>query len=681
MPTSSIPHIVLPDKVGVNLHLILVRFHADQISQNNLNWFLTSWSSFGDDDSPNKSNRHPGACQQKQRPLLPHVVSTYLELCNKLHIDGDKLKRDEEWEPILKALKTNTDLGEIHIFSDALGSEARHAADKIRRGEEDTAFSRKINEALCIPVQLLGKGLVSNGTIRKLSLSRCGIGDSGLVISRIWYSKSKSSPNSGPFGLCPHSGRCCTSFGFAKSQAVQRQAALWETTLRAHPSDPLREGYVTKSVNAPLAETPTLHSTFIRVNLSCNCIGDDGCTAIMESLREEMGLLALDLQMNGITDAGGRFVEQMVKINGEVMIVDIRNNKIDRLLQNIIFEKLDRNTERALELNNINAKRITNAQTDLFWLDPEYPLLCSFFDIVSRHSPPNASVRHTISSLKKRSFPKPTAISRPASSLSSGSIKDSLQNVRSDRLARSRRGSARETKQPLPLKRANSPTRLPQVAWEPPAFTQENRTPLVAFIDPNRPKVQADKTRHYKQHAMPTKFASPKIKFYDLASEQPLPEDAYSHTYDAHGHLVDERLHSLEMENIRLKETIADILTSQEERRTQRSGFSASPQASLQRHDSWVKVDGIEFFEEDLQSSQRNQPMQPAYELKSYCDGDDSDLELQNEDIVQLTGAAKTLERNEAADVQETLLSILEQSLRNFHAFMDKLDMMEEQRT
>lgn len=93
-------------------------------------------------------------------------------------------------------------------------------------------------------------------------------------------------------------------------------------------------------------------NTLKRLNLSCNLLGNDGCEVFVDALKEEIGLrgrrlgwgfrrvpyllsspppfsnTALDLQSNSINDAGGRMIEQMLRINTDLVIVDLRNNSL-----------------------------------------------------------------------------------------------------------------------------------------------------------------------------------------------------------------------------------------------------------------------------------------------------------------------------------------------------------------
>jgi Ran GTPase-activating protein (RanGAP) involved in mRNA processing and transport len=47
----------------------------------------------------------------------------------------------------------------------------------------------------------------------------------------------------------------------------------------------------------------------------------------MDLLSEEVGLVALDLQDNGITLKGAEMALSMLELNKEIQILDIRNNE------------------------------------------------------------------------------------------------------------------------------------------------------------------------------------------------------------------------------------------------------------------------------------------------------------------------------------------------------------------
>jgi hypothetical protein len=55
-------------------------------------------------------------CQLYSMPILTHVINHETDT---LLLDVDRIHKDEEWTPIMMALKKNRDLVNIHIFSEA----------------------------------------------------------------------------------------------------------------------------------------------------------------------------------------------------------------------------------------------------------------------------------------------------------------------------------------------------------------------------------------------------------------------------------------------------------------------------------------------------------------------------------------------------------------------------------
>ncbi|KAJ3031564.1 UNVERIFIED_CONTAM: hypothetical protein HDU68_002662 [Siphonaria sp. JEL0065] len=185
------------------------------------------------------------ACQNRQSPVLAQVISPALELKRHLHIDVDGIKREEDWEPIMKALRINEDLKEIRLRSN------------------------------------LGPGM--QGISGNVYIDFNPVGNSN--------------------------GSNCDIEEDNGSMSTTRNVKL---------------NYATQK-------------------------GDDGLDILMDGLVEEIGMLAIDLQYNDITDAGGRIVEQVVRLNGELVIVDLRNNRIDPILLRIITSLLQVNMSHRLK--------------------------------------------------------------------------------------------------------------------------------------------------------------------------------------------------------------------------------------------------------------------------------------------------------------------------------------------
>ncbi|KAJ3072194.1 Centrosomal protein of 78 kDa, partial [Quaeritorhiza haematococci] len=96
-----------------------------------------------------------------------------------------------------------------------------------------------------------------------------------------------------------------------------------------------------------------------RVNLCSNGgFGDRGVKAVAEVLREEIGVCALDLQKVGATNTGARFIEQVVRLNRQLVVVDLRQNQIDPILMKVLHQALDSNLRKFLSksINPANSK-------------------------------------------------------------------------------------------------------------------------------------------------------------------------------------------------------------------------------------------------------------------------------------------------------------------------------------
>ncbi|KAJ3238796.1 Centrosomal protein of 78 kDa [Chytriomyces hyalinus] len=433
------------------------------------------------------------ACQNRQSPVLAQVISPALELLHHLHIDIDGIKREEDWEPIMKALRINSDLKEIRLRSNmgpgmqgaldavpAHGSagssdggddsasmntnknvklnfatkrglpEALRKKDKVTRGSAQIRMGRvalKLSGAIkdCLvrslrisvleiagvylpqnALDVLQRGLAGNGTLKELSLARSNIGDDGLfsLIPGIKAAKSLCSINLAGCQITTKGAEFLSDL--IKSQAVQRQAAKWVSTLRAHPMDPMREGYATQDIYAASIAGPTLDiplgtpTPIRRLNLCCNRLGDNGLDILLEGLVEEIGMLAIDLQYNDITDAGGRIAEQLVRINGELVILDLRNNRLDPILLRVITSLLQVNMNRRIKASHIPSNGKTQPAQVVEWLSDTHPLESTYH---STSTTPTASVpyeavrtairnanvlshlrRHTSSSINKQTF-------------------------------------------------------------------------------------------------------------------------------------------------------------------------------------------------------------------------------------------------------------------------------------
>ena len=76
-------------------------------------------------------------CQLHSLPILTELMTPALESRNELYLDVERIKKDEEWTPLLKAIRENRDLSQIHIYSN--GSPQREHAAALLASKQDSA--------------------------------------------------------------------------------------------------------------------------------------------------------------------------------------------------------------------------------------------------------------------------------------------------------------------------------------------------------------------------------------------------------------------------------------------------------------------------------------------------------------------------------------------------------------
>lgn len=157
-----------------------------------------------------------------------------------------------------------------------------------------------------------------------------------------------------------------------QSQYVKGQATKWEHSLRGRAPNASGKNKDDQGVT-PLQ----------RLTLNGNNLGDEGLDYLCDLLSEEIGLLgmmlvgipfrtcklkanektALDMQANGITETGARMVSNMLTMNKEIQIVDIRNNAFGIIAQSVLrILKSHINQTDVLLLNDISGSLSLNRQ-------------------------------------------------------------------------------------------------------------------------------------------------------------------------------------------------------------------------------------------------------------------------------------------------------------------------------
>ncbi|EGF79227.1 hypothetical protein BATDEDRAFT_89893 [Batrachochytrium dendrobatidis JAM81] len=385
-------------------------------------------------------------CHLHFLPVRTEVMRPALESNNQLYLDVDRIKRDREWTPLLQAIHQNRDLMQLSVFSNhktaiknndskvhsvkinvSQGAHMAKTAHQNPIAQSEATVSRvliplisAVRECLThnhhltkleivgfhlreTAVTLLAKGLYNNKVLQELSLARTDLGDSGiyslaLSIRTIIHLKHLN------LSACMLTEKGAHNIAaLLKSLAVKRQAEKWAGSLRLSGEDSER---VESGNNLPLKAPVSLK----RLNLCHNRIGDIGCEALLDLVREEVGLLALDMQFNELTTKSAVLAHTVLEQNIEMTVFDIRNNLIEDKYLYSIHKLLFRNDQQRCEITKTGRKSalsressVSNAMTiqpdpDLYWLDSKDPLKDTYYLI-------DASIRHhlhTESSITKR---------------------------------------------------------------------------------------------------------------------------------------------------------------------------------------------------------------------------------------------------------------------------------------
>ncbi|XP_026294380.1 centrosomal protein of 78 kDa [Frankliniella occidentalis] len=292
----------------------------------------------------------------KYRKKNCHVFQLcYTDLCNihntsmifpiKAHLhkrildfNGDRVKLDE-WRPILKALSLDRSLHLIAIRSKNSCSKVLEHIDSetkcrsvVKRlpvllthfifGKLVTSLSRCLHynsHLKCLELdglllsgeylQTLLSGLEKSLSLQHLSLHRCPLGDEGchLVCNSL-----RNLPNILTVDMSGCNISCKGVHSIARTlqyQNLNRYGENWKQSLR----------YRTPDTDV----MPGLR----RVTLNHNpLIGDAGVTEIINVLRDDLWLKALDLQNVGLTNVGGMEIVNLLKVNKSLSVLDVHNN-------------------------------------------------------------------------------------------------------------------------------------------------------------------------------------------------------------------------------------------------------------------------------------------------------------------------------------------------------------------
>jgi hypothetical protein len=218
-------------------------------------------------------------------------------------------------------------------------------------------------------IQLLAKGLQNCTSIKILSLSRTIINDEGLktLAVSLKHSSSIMELHFAGCGLTHESAIVLTEL--IKYQCLSREAEQWTNSLR--PS------ITNTNSHAELFGVPLnlKQNSIKRLNLCNNNIGDIGMNSLFEIITEDLGLEAVDVQFNSITNEGLKDIDYLIKLNKTLIIFDLRNNNIDDELMKRIDNYLKENKELR---NNQNPFSSSSKNKEFKMLDGVNPLSFSY---------------------------------------------------------------------------------------------------------------------------------------------------------------------------------------------------------------------------------------------------------------------------------------------------------------
>lgn len=268
-----------------------------------------------------------------------------------LDINGDRIKL-ADWKPILDTLRINKNLNSIAIRSfiqpgpvepgeERYTAHFRRRTPAIRSRDMTFQLCKAIRSCLSVSSALkhleiqglplrerdliaLTKGLATTSSLENLSLPQCLFGDKGLQII------CQSVKNSSTIKSVNFTGCGLTWLGaehmanIIKHQATRRHSDVWAESLRYRRPD------------------LDCMTGLRRITLNYNMlIGDEGATALAESLKEDLWLKALDMQQCGISYRGAQALLDAFRTNTTLMVLDVRRNPlIDHSLLKTIIERV-----------------------------------------------------------------------------------------------------------------------------------------------------------------------------------------------------------------------------------------------------------------------------------------------------------------------------------------------------
>lgn len=180
-------------------------------------------------------------------------------------------------------------------------------------------------------LKTFAKSISRAKSLQSISFARTYIGDAGF---RLLLPFLRELPNLThlDFSLCTLTSASVSLLADAMTkQTLECATAAWQKSLRHYPSSDYHT-VISSSVTLNDSEAGDADvKKWQRISLSCNAITDEGVRDLMEALKDEIGVRALDLAGNKITKRGGKFILHTFETNKEIVVIDVRNNLLGEL--------------------------------------------------------------------------------------------------------------------------------------------------------------------------------------------------------------------------------------------------------------------------------------------------------------------------------------------------------------
>lgn len=162
-------------------------------------------------------------------------------------------------------------------------------------------------------MEMLISGIKANQTLQQLSLQQIRI-DDNVCLSLCRALRDKPNVRSLNLSGCSLSPASATNGGLVdliRKQQIRRHEECWAHSLRY------------RSAN------PDMMSGLRRLTLNDNAgLGDDGVAELLEVLKDDLYIKAVDLQNCGLTDRGCRLAISTLTINDTLVVLDVRKNGV-----------------------------------------------------------------------------------------------------------------------------------------------------------------------------------------------------------------------------------------------------------------------------------------------------------------------------------------------------------------